>query len=167
MGRRVSLLGRFSALSLFAMVALGLTIGFVLQARIEARALREAEQFTRVFSRLAVAPNLSSADLEAPLGADEIRTLDAALGGVEDAGVDLLHAHVFAADGTTVYSDDRARIGKVAKGDEIERALAGALVSEIERVGDDGEKVRTSLEVYVPLRLPGGPAVDGVTELYV
>jgi len=167
MARRVSLLGRFSGLSLFAMVALGLTIGMVLQARIEARALHEAEQLTRVFSQMAVVPNLSSTDLERPLRLEKVQALDAALGGIEDAHVHLLHAHVFAADRTTAYSDDRARIGTVASGDELERALGGALVSDVEHVGDDGEKTRTSLEVYVPLRLPGGPDVDGVTELYV
>ena len=57
------MLGRFSALSLFAMIALGLTIGFVLQARIQARALREAEQLTSVVSGLAIAPDLSSGEL--------------------------------------------------------------------------------------------------------
>jgi hypothetical protein len=51
MARRVSLLGRFSVL-----VALGLTIGFVLQGRIEALALRAAEQLALVFSSVAVAP---------------------------------------------------------------------------------------------------------------
>ncbi len=167
MGRRVSLLGRFSGLSLLAMVALGLAIGIVLQARIEARALREAERLTRVFNRLAVVPNLSRADLERPLGAERIRALDAALGGVEDERIHLLHAHVFAADGTTVYSDVRARIGTPARGEGIDRALAGGLVSEVERTGDDGETIATSLEVYVPLRLPGGSAIDGVTEFYL
>ncbi len=52
--------------------------------------------------------------------------------------------------------------------EDFERARAGALVSEIEReTGDRGEPVRSSLEVYVPLRLPGGRAVDGVTEFYL
>ena len=57
MGQRISLLGKFSGLSLLAMVLLGLTIGFVLQDRIEARALRKAEQLAEVFNRVVVAPN--------------------------------------------------------------------------------------------------------------
>jgi diguanylate cyclase (GGDEF)-like protein len=167
-GRHLSLLGRYSALSLTVMVALGFAIGYVLQDRIEARALREAEQLTRVFSRLAVASQLTPRDLEAPLPARQVRSLDAALAGVEDERVRLLHAHLFAADGTTVYSDVRSRIGDRAEGDDFERARGGALVSEIEReTGDHGEAVRTSLEVYVPLRLPGGRPVDGVIELYL
>ncbi len=45
------------------MVVLALGIGFALQNQIEARALRQAEQLTRVFNRLAVAPNLTPRDL--------------------------------------------------------------------------------------------------------
>jgi diguanylate cyclase (GGDEF)-like protein len=168
MGQRFSLLGRFSGLSLLAMVLLGLTIGFVLQDRIEARALRHAEELTEVFSRVVVAPNVSRADLDRPLSPETLVVLDRALAGVQDQDTRLLHAHVFGADGTTVYSDDRLRIGKQAAGDEFEAAQAGKLVSEVEReVGDDGEEVSTSLEVYVPLRLPGGREVDGVTEFYL
>jgi diguanylate cyclase (GGDEF)-like protein len=168
MGRQFSLLGRFSALSLIAMVALGFVMGFVLQARIEARALREAEQLTRVSNRLAVASRLTSRDLEGPLEPQQQLALDAALAGIEDERVRLFHAHVFAVDGTTVYSDVRSRIGEVNDGEDFKRARDGALVSEIEReTGDDGEHVRTSLEVYVPLRVPGGRPVDGVTEFYL
>ena len=167
MARRVSLLGRFSVLSLVAMVALGLTIGFVLQARIEARALRAAEQLTLVFSSVAVAPNLSSADLDHPIEPEKLRALDAALADIDDADVRLLHVNLFAADGRTFYSDARTRIGHVEDSADFRRALSGALVSEIEReTGDRGEEVGTALEIYVPLRLRGGPDVDGVTELY-
>ena len=75
---------------------------------------------------------------------------------------------MFAADGTTIYSDVRSRIGDVVDGDGFRRARGGRLVSAVEReTGDHGEHVATSLEVYVPLRLPGGADVDGVTELYV
>lgn len=59
MGRRVSLLGKFSGLSLLAMVVIGLVMGVVLQNRIEGRALRDAEQLVQVLNSLAVAPNLA------------------------------------------------------------------------------------------------------------
>jgi diguanylate cyclase (GGDEF)-like protein len=168
MGSRLSLLGKFSTLSLLAMLALAFLMGTVLHERIEARALREAERLTQVFSSLAVAPNLTSADLDEPLTPVEQAKLDQALAHVEHARFQLLHAHLFAADGTTVYSDVRSRIGDVVDGEGFQRARAGELESEIEReTGDDGEHVATSLEVYAPLRLPGGPEVDGVTEFYV
>jgi diguanylate cyclase (GGDEF)-like protein len=168
MASRLSLLGKFSALSLVAMLVLASAIGMALHERIDTRALREAERLTQVFGSLAVAQNVTRADLEAPLTAAKRAQLDSALAQVEDARFRLLHAHVFAADGTTVYSDVAERIGDVVDGDGFKRARRGELVSEIEReTGDDGGHVSTSLEVYVPLRLPGGAEVDGVTELYV
>ena len=167
MGIRLSLLGKFSGLSLIAVVVLAMLIGTVLHARIETRALREAERLTQVFSSLAVAPNITRRDLEKPFSPAEQAEFGEALAQVEHARINLLHAHLFAADGTTVYSDVPERIGDVTDGDEFKRARAGKLVSEVERIGDDGEQVATSLEVYVPLRLPGGPPVDGVTEFYV
>ena len=121
-----------------------------------------------MFNSLAVEPNVTPAELSRVLPVERRAALDRALAGIEDAGIDLLHAHLFAADGTTVYSDVPDRIGEVEAGDGLERARAGELVSEVEReTGDDGEHVGTSLEVYVPLRLPGGAAVDGVTEFYL
>jgi diguanylate cyclase (GGDEF)-like protein len=165
---RLSLLGKFSALSLLAMIALALAIGTALQSRIETRALRDSERLTRVFNSLAVVPNVSHSDLDEPLDHAQRARLDAALGRLADARGRLLHAHLFAADGLTVYSDVRSRIGDVVDGDGFKRARAGALVSEVEREhGDDGEDVATRLEVYVPLRLPGGADVDGVTEFYL
>src|SRR5215207_2405283 len=168
MAPRLSLLGKFSALSLVAMLVLAIAIGMALHERIETRALREAERLTQVFGSLAVAPNITRADLHEPLTAAKRAQLDAALARVEEARFPLLHAHLFAADGTTVYSDVTERIGGVVRGDGFRRARRGELVSDIERAtGDAGQQVATSLEVYVPLRLPGGAEVDGVTEFYV
>ena len=168
MASRLSLLGKFSGLSMLAMLALAITIGTVLHGRIETRALREAERLTEVFGSLAVVPNITPADLERPLSPAKKAQLEAALGRVEDARIHLLHAHLFAADGTTVYSDVSERIGDVVDGEDFKRARAGAVVSDVERgTGDDGERVAASLEVYAPLRVPGGRAIDGVTEFYV
>jgi diguanylate cyclase (GGDEF)-like protein len=168
MGHRFSLLGKFSGLSLLAMIVLGLTVGYVLQDRIEARALRSAEQVAEIFNRVVVAPNLTRTDLDAPLPPEKLVLLDRALAGIRDANTRLRHANLFAAGGTTVYSDVRERIGQRADGDDFKAARSGRLVANVEREeGDDGEDVRTSLEVYVPLRLPGGADVDGVTEFYL
>ena len=168
MAPRLSLLAKFSALSLLAVIALAIAIGTVLHGRIETRALRDAERLTQVFTSLAVAPNLKHTDLDAPLTPAKQAELDRALAQIEDARFRLRHAHVFSATGTTVYSDVRSRIGEVVESDGFRSARGGQLFSAIEReTGDDGEEVATSLEVYVPLRLPGGVTVDGVTEFYV
>ena len=115
-----------------------------MQGRIETRALREAERLTQVFSGLAVVPNLTRAELEGPLSPAAQAELDAALAHVEHRrAFRLLHVNLFAADGTTVYSDVGARVGDVVDGDDFKRARAGALVSEIEReTGDRGRAGR-------------------------
>jgi diguanylate cyclase (GGDEF)-like protein len=165
---RLSLLGKFSALSLLAMLALAIAIGTVLQGRIETRALRDSERLTQLFNRLAVVPNLTHADLDEPLTPEKQARLDAALARLADARPRLLHAHLFGASGMTIHSDVRSRIGELVDGEGFKRARSGVLVSEVEReTGDGGEDVATRLEVYVPLRLPGGADVDGVTEFYL
>jgi diguanylate cyclase (GGDEF)-like protein len=165
---RLSLLGKFNALSLLAMLALAIAIGMALQGRIEQRALEDSERLTRFFNSLAVAPHLTHADLDGPLPPERRARLDAELERFNDAGARLLHAHLFAADGTIVYSDVRSRVGDVGDSYGFRLARAGTLSSEIERERDDlGKAAATRLEVYVPLRLPGGRAVDGVTEFYL
>ncbi len=144
MGHRFSLLGKFSGLSLLAMVVLGVTVGFVLQDRIEARALRNAEQLTEIFNRVVVAPNLTRADLDGPLPAAQLVMLDRALAGIQGGDVRLDEVNLFAADGTTVYSDDRERIGEVSESNGFATARAGELFSKVEReTGDHGEAART------------------------
>ena len=86
MGPRLSLLGKFSVLSLVAMVLLAVSIGVVLRDRIEARALRKAEDVTRVANRLAIAPNLTRADLGGPLDRAGMLALDAAVRGSRRRG---------------------------------------------------------------------------------
>jgi len=168
MAPRSSLVGTFCALSGLAMVVLALWIGLVLQGRIEDRALRGAEQLARTYASLAVAPNVTGADLDAPLPPARAAALDAALAAIEDAGIGVRHANVYGPGGVTVHSDDPARIGAVERGQAFLSAFSGALVSAVEREHDDrGEDAGASLEVYVPLRLAGGLPVDGVTELYL
>ena len=162
MAQRSSLVGTFSVLCGLAMVVLALAIGMILQGRIEDRALRGAEQLARTYTALAVVPNVTRADLAAPLAPAQAQALDTALGRIEGAGIGVRHAHVFGPDGLTVHSDDPARVGEVERGDDIRRALGGALVSDVEReTGDHGEAVGTSLEVDVPLRLPAGTPSTG------
>jgi diguanylate cyclase (GGDEF)-like protein len=168
MGPRVSLLGKFNGLSLLAMVALALVFGTVLQNRIEARALRSAEQLTGVIGQLSVAPRLTRAQLEGDLPPEKVAELDRALAAVTTSGPSLIHSKVFAPDGRLVYADQHERIGEQGASADFRRALAGTVVSEIEReLDDEGERVSPKLEIYMPLRLRADGPVAGVLELYL
>ena len=123
----------------------------MLHRRIETRALREAERLTQIFNSLAVVPeHHARGPGRTALPAAERAELDAALAHVEDARFRLLHAHLFAADGTTVYSDVSARIGDVVDGADFERARAGKLVSDVER--ETGDRRRAGRDVARGLR---------------
>ncbi len=126
MGPRVSLLGKFSALSLLAMLVLALSIGTVLHARMETRALRGAEQLTTVIAQLTVAPRITRAELARPLPADLHAELDRALAGVPATGTRIEHVKLFGPDGRIVYADEHERIGELASSDDVRSALGGS-----------------------------------------
>ena len=166
-GKRVSPLGMFSALSLVAMVTLAFVIGTVLQARLEARALRGAEQLTSVIGQLTVGPQLRSGQLADKLSAQKLAELDRALAAIVWTGARFEHAHLFAPDGRVAYATDRAHIGEREASEHLSRALDGTTASNVERERDDrGRELEPTLEVYAPLRLRSGGPVEGAVELY-
>src|SRR5918995_318592 len=165
---RLSLLGKFVALSLLATVLLAVAVGSVLDERIERRALGNAEQLTRVIGDLTVAPRLSRAQLERPLDPATLHALDAAIARVDTGGGAIREVKLFTPDERVAYADDRSRIGPVRFSDNVWRALDGTVTSNVERAEDDEGDVTESpsLEVYMPVRLrPGGP-VEAVLEVY-
>ena len=165
---RLSLLGKFVALSLLATVLLAVAVGSVLDERIERRALGNAEQLTRVIGDLTVAPRLSRARLERPLDPATLHALDAAIARVDTGGGAIREVKLFTPDERIAYADDRSRIGPVRFSDNVWRALDGTVTSNVERAEDDeGDLTESpSLEVYMPVRLrPGGP-VEAVLEVY-
>jgi diguanylate cyclase (GGDEF)-like protein len=166
---RLSLLGKFVALSLLATVLLAVAVGSVLHERIERRALGNAEQLTRVIGELTVAPRLSRAQLARPLEPATLDALDAAIARVDSGGGGAIReVKLFTPDERIAYADDRSRIGPVRFSDNVWRALDGTVTSDVEREQDDEGDVAASptLEVYTPVRLrPGGP-VEAVLEVY-
>src|SRR5918993_1451215 len=110
---RLSLLGKFVALSLLATVLLAVAVGSVLDERIERRALGNAEQLTRVIGDLTVAPRLSRAQLERPLDPATLDALDAAIARVDTGGGAIRDVKLFTPDERIAYADDRSRIEAV------------------------------------------------------
>ena len=103
-----------------------------------------------------------------PLSPQKIAELDSALNGADSTAARFEHVKLFAPDGRLAFADERELIGDRGASEDFRRALAGAVVSEVEReVGDGGEQAETALEVYTPLRLQAGGPVEGVLELYL
>jgi diguanylate cyclase (GGDEF)-like protein len=165
---RVSLLGRFTAMGLVVVAALGLAVGLVLKAQIERRALERAVQHADVMARLSVQPHLVGGDLHYPISLERMIELDRRVGKrfFEDIGIQ--RVKLFNRDGRIVYSDDRTIVGGHAfKGGNVYTALEGEIVRNLESgTHDDGDGART-LEVYVPVRLAPWSKPAGVLEMYL
>src|SRR5215210_6021647 len=166
-GHRLSLLGQFSLLSLVLIAALGVVLATVLETQIERRALTNAEQLAWVTAQVGVAPHLFARDLKKPMSQLRLAQIDTELhqSGLEQVGLE--RVKIFNSRATLVYSDDRGLIGEnEIRSANLREALAGKLVSEVEHGTDDDGHGRQVLEIYAPLRVGGGPQVDGALEVY-
>src|SRR5215211_2684379 len=167
-GKRLSLLGQFSLLSLVLIAALGAVLATVLEGQIERRALENAKQLAWVTAQVGVAPRLVARDLVHPMSELRLSQIDTELRQTGLDRVGLQRVKIFNSRAALVYSDDRELIGKVELGShKLREALGGGLVSEVEHGTDDTHAGRQVLEVYTPLRLGNGPGVDGALEIYL
>ena len=128
--------------------------GSILQGRIEHRALRGAEQLARTYAGLAVVPNVTGADLGAPLppaaarGAGRRARRDR---GRRDRRPPRERLRGRRADGLLrrPRADRRGRARR--------RLPAARSAASWCPTSSASGRRGASLEVYVPLRLPGGP----------
>ncbi len=165
---RMSLLGRFTAMGVIVVAALGVAIGLVLKQQIERRALDRSKQEARVIAQLGVQPTLEKGDLHYPIPLTRMNELDQQIGKQYFAETGVMRIKLFNRDAQIVFSDDRTLIGRHAvHADNVRKALAGDSVAELETgVNHDGTGERT-LEVYAPVHVIGSDEPEGVLELYV
>jgi diguanylate cyclase (GGDEF)-like protein len=164
----MSLLGRFTAMGLVVVAALGLAIGLVLKHQIEQRALAHAVQNTRVMAEVGVQSQLGPADLRYPIPLERLAEIDHEIGTRFFDNNGILTVKLFNRDGRLVYSDDRTIVGGHAfKGGNVYTALSGEVVRNLEHGTDESGTGRRVLEVYVPIRLAPGGAPAGVLEVYM
>jgi diguanylate cyclase (GGDEF)-like protein len=165
---RVSLLGRFTAMGLAVVAALGLATGLVLKHQIEQRALNRAVQHAEVMAQVSVQPHLVQGDLRYPISLERLSELDRRVGKRFFDDIGIRNVKLFNGDGRLVYSDDRTKLGGYAfKGGNVYTALKGQPVRNLENgTADDGSGERV-LEVYVPVRLAPWSEPAGVLEMYL
>ena len=160
----MSLLGRFSVVSLFAMCVTGVAVGFLLHERIEARAVSAAKRLAIATASTGAQTSLTTADLRAPLDGTRQQELDRRL-AAPLAASGVTRVKVFAPDGTIRYSDDRTQIG--SKSDDVGEVLeSGETKTEMSQgMRDDGSGERV-LEFYVPVRVGSSRKPNAVFEVY-
>ena len=164
----MSLLGRFSAMGVVVVAALGLAIGLVLKHQIELRAQERAVANALVIAQVGLETQLRPADLRYPNTLERLNELDHEVGTRFFAENGIMRVKLFNRDMRLVYSDDRTSIGGHAfKGGNVGRALEGEILNDF-AVGTkhDGTGGRT-FEVYVPVWLTPSGEPAGVVEIYV
>ncbi len=164
---RLSLLGRFSLLSLVALAALGVVVGSVLAQRIEHRAIGDAKRLAVVMARTGAASALAPADLRGPVSAKRAAELDRTL-KQPLTGNGAAIVKVYNDQGTVVYAGNHGQIGE-REPDEVKASLAGEVETEMARGTHDDNHGARMLSVYVPLSVGGSGSgrPNGVFELYL
>ena len=172
---RISLLGKVALLSLVPVVALGITLGILLNNLIRDQVLGNARESAVLVSRMGVQPLLSPEDIEQGLSWQRLWKFDEAL---TSSGLNkrVEQIKIYNRDGDIVYSDNKALIGPSSEeGHEFEHALKGDIEVELVSAADEAashghvapEDGGEYLEVYVPLRFSDEGKVGGVFEIYM
>ena len=140
----------------------------MLHQRIERRALLEATKLAETMTSLGLQPILLPGDLAAGQSDAHLDALDEQLKLRDFDELGIRRLKVFNGDGVIVYSDERSIIGEAhPEAPAIKAALAGAVERHVKVTPFDDGLGGHSLEVYVPLRLGGDEAPDGVVEVYL
>jgi diguanylate cyclase (GGDEF)-like protein len=146
---RPTLLQAFGVVGLLVIVALGATLGAILHARIERRAVADAQRLAVTIARVGVAGQLRPGEPDnGALSRTRVAALDRWF-----ASSGLLRGKFYDQGGRIVWSDDHAFIGRDAsRHPDVREALAGETNGHVE---DDAEELGAKgrfLEVYVPIQ---------------
>jgi diguanylate cyclase (GGDEF)-like protein len=146
---RLTLLQTFSVLSLVVIAAIGVTLGTILHARIERRAVDDTRRLAVTVARVGIEGQLRAGEPNAgALWQERIADLDR---WFKTSG--LLRGKLYDRDGHIKWSDDHSFIGQDASGHEdVREALRGETEADVQDSQKElGAKGRF-IEVYVPIR---------------
>lgn len=165
---RLTLLQRFSILSLISLVLVSIALGWVITYILEQDTLLISKELTAKIVSEEVGKNFSIEEITTPtIGSYEnfskkINSLT--------LGPDILRLKVWNKDMVVVWSDDIRLVGKsFPDNEELKEALEGKIASELSHLGkmehEFERKYETLLELYVPLRSADGK-IESVFEVY-
>ena len=162
---------RFGLLALVPVVALGAVLAHVLNADVQQRYLETSQSSATLIAQVGIQPLLNSQQVALGLSPSEISLTDGKLQGAA-VSQEVQRIKVWNRNGTIVYSDNHALIGKTFPiDDDLGKALAGQSSGSI----TDGQGAENSgdtltgplVQVYVPLIFQGTSTPSGVFELYL
>ena len=168
---RLSLLARFTLVSLFLTLLIAVGLAWRLEVILEQDALSAVAENTVSQTANILDKNLTTADLESALGGQRYDEIDALIHNTL-LSADIVRVKIWNRDGLLVYSDDKSILGKVFPiGEDMQAALRGETAAEVtdlqseENVDERGEYSKL-FEVYVPLKPAGSQDILGAYEVY-
>jgi len=171
LGWKPSLLTSFSLLGAFITVVIAIVFALSIEHQLEQHALRQEAESAADQVALILSPNLSPADLSAPLDLPRYTQIDTLVRRyilLEH----IVRVKIWNKDGLLLYSDEKSLAGQqFPVSDELEKALKGEIateVSNLDKTENVSERVlyKRLLEVYVPIRLADSNEIVGVYEIY-
>jgi len=166
-------LSRSAQFVIAATVILGLTMFFVgelVSARIESAAVQSAAEAGAHYMEAFLEPYVQEMGQENSLSAASVQSLDRLMES-RSLNQHIVSIKIWRADGTVVYSTNKAITNRVFPTDEITEALKGNVVTDLEDLSQDENKFERALnvplyEIYAPLRDFSSGKVIAVGEFY-
>lgn len=165
--RNLTLLQRFSILSLISLLLVNISLGWIMTYNIEQDALLRSKELTAKIVSEEVGKEFSIAELVTPkiTNYDEFSKRLKHLTFVPD----VVRIKLWNKDMVVVWSDDRRLVGNIfLDNEELKEALKGEIVSELSFLEKSEQKFERKfqnlLELYVPIKSDGG--IEIVFEVY-
>lgn len=171
LGWKPSLLTSFSLLGVFITAVIAIVFTWSLEYRLEQNTLQQEAYSAADQVAFILSPNLSLADLSAPLGSARYAQINTLIRQY------ITHEHIarvkiWNKGGLLIYSDEKSLVGRdFPMSEELKKALGGEIATEVSTLNKTENVVerllyKRLLEVYVPIRLAGSNEIVGAYEIY-
>lgn len=162
---------RFGLLALIPLIVLGAVLGHELNVDLQQRYLETARTSASLIAQVGIQPLLNAEQMELGLTPVDVATIDEKLQGAA-VNKDVRRIKVWNQNGTVIYSDNHALIGRTFQPDDDLRAALSGRSSASTTDGHDEENSGDNLagpliQVYVPLVFAGASLPAGAFELYL
>src|SRR5258708_4088080 len=160
---------RFGLLALVPLIALGVVLAHELNVDLQQRYLETARTSATLITQVGIQPLLSGQQVQDGMSFTDVATIDDKLQGAA-VSKDVRRIKVWNKNGTVVYSDNPALIGRTfLPDDDLRAALSGHSSASITNGHDEensGDNLAGPLiQVYVPLVFAGTSSAAGAFEL--
>ncbi len=167
----MSLLARFTVISLFVTLLIAVGLAWRLELVLERDALAAVAQNTADQATTILNKNLTAADLKTPLPEDRYHEVDTLIHNTL-LSANIVRIKIWNRDGLLVYADDKNLMGRTFPVEtELQEAFSGDIATNIsnlqaeENIAERGQYSEL-FEIYVPLKPAGSKEVLGAYEVY-